>query len=68
MQAIDFYCRNCKKFLHVSCELTGDDNAPVMNGIIIKCNTHKCTKVVTLNNFTEGQIKSKANAQGKCYL
>ena len=68
MQAIDFYCKNCKKSLRISYELTGDDMAPAMNGIVIKCHTHKCTRVVTLKNFTEGQIKSRANAQGKCYL
>ena len=68
LQAIDFYCKKCRKSLRISYVLTGDDNAPAMNGIIIKCHTHKCTRVVTLKNFTEGQIKSRADAQGKCYL
>ena len=68
LQAIDFYCKKCKKSMRISYALTGDDNAPAMNGIIIKCHTHKCTRVVTLKNFTEGQIKSRADAQGKCYL
>ena len=68
LQAIDFYCKKCRKSLRISYALTGDDNAPAMNGIIIKCHTHKCTRVVTLKNFTEGQIKSRADAQGKCYL
>ena len=68
LQAIDFYCKKCKKSMRISYVLTGDDNAPAMNGIIIKCHTHKCTRVVTLKNFTEGQIKSRADAQGKCYL
>ena len=68
LQAIDFYCKKCKKSMRISYALTGDDNASAMNGIIIKCHTHKCTRVVTLKNFTEGQIKSRADAQGKCYL
>ncbi|SCH35456.1 Uncharacterised protein [uncultured Clostridium sp.] len=39
-----------------------------MNGIMIKCHTHKCTRVVTLKNFTEGQIVERTDALGKCYL
>lgn len=68
LQAIDFYCKKCKKSMRISYALTGDDNAPAMNGIIIKCHTHKCTRVVTLKNFTEGQIKERMDALGKCYL
>ncbi len=68
LQAIDFYCKKCRKSLRISYALTGDDNAPAVNGIMIKCHTHKCTRVVTLKNFTEGQIRSRADAQGKCYL
>ena len=68
MQAIDFYCKKCKKSMRISYALTGDDNAPAMNGIIIKCHTHKCTRVVTLKSFTEGQIKERTDALGKCYL
>ena len=47
---------------------TGDRTAPAMNGIMIKCHTHKCTRVVTLKNFTEGQILERTDALGKCYL
>ena len=68
LQAIDFYCKKCKKSMRISYALTGDDNTPAMNGIIIKCHTHKCTRVVTLKNFTEGQIKERTDALGKCYL
>ena len=39
-----------------------------MHGIMIKCHTHKCTRVVTLKNFTEGQIVERTDALGKCYL
>lgn len=68
MQVIDFYCKKCRKSMRISCALTGDDKAPVMNGIIIKCHTRKCTRVVTLKNFTEGQIKEKTDIDGKYYL
>ena len=68
MQAIDFYCKKCRKSMRISYALIGDRTAPVMNGIMIKCHTHKCTRVVTLKNFTEGQIVERTDALGKCYL
>lgn len=68
LQAIDFYCKKCKKSMRISYALTGGKEAPAMNGIMIKCHTHKCTRVVTLKNFTEGQILERTDALGKCYL
>ena len=61
MQAIDFYCKKCRKSMRISYALTGDKDAPVMNGIMIKCHTH-------LKNFKEGQIIKRTDALGKCYL
>ena len=68
MQEIDFYCRKCRKSLKMTYCLCGDDNAPAMRGIMIRCHTKKCTRVVTLKNFTEGQIKERTDSLGKCYL
>ena len=68
LQAIDFYCKKCRKSMRISYALTGDEDTPAMNGIMIKCHTNKCTRVVTLKNFTEGQIKERTDALGKCYL
>ena len=68
MQEIDFYCRKCRKSLKMTYCLCGDDNAPAMRGIMIRCHTRKCTRVVTLKNFTEGQIKERTDSLGKCYL
>ncbi len=68
MQAIEFYCKKCRKSMRISYALTGDRMAPAMNGIMIKCHTHKCTRVVTLRNFTEGQIVESMDAHGNCYL
>ena len=67
-RGIDFYCKKCRKSMRISYALTGDRTAPAMNGIMIKCHTHKCTRVVTLKNFTEGQIVERTDALGKCYL
>lgn len=65
---IKFFCKKCKKSMRISYFVSGDDMAPAMNGIMIKCNTRKCNRVVTLKNFTEGKIKEGADASGKHYL
>lgn len=68
MQEIDFYCSKCKKSMRMSYSLSGNDDAPALNGMTIKCHTNKCTRVVQLMNFTEKQIRMKADAFGKYYL
>ena len=68
MDKIDFYCRKCRKSLKMSYEISGNEDAPAMNGIMIRCHTNKCTRVVTLKNFTEGQIIARTDSCGKCYL
>ena len=68
MQEIEFFCRKCKKSMKMTYSLCGENSAPVMHGIMIRCHTRKCTRVVTLRNFTEGQIKTRTDALGKCYL
>ena len=65
LQAIDFYCKKCRKSKRIPYALTGDRMAPAMNGIMIKCHTHKFTRVVTIKNFTEGQIVERTDALGK---
>ena len=52
----------------MSYEISGNDDAAAMNGIMIRCHTNKCTRVVTLKNFTEGQIIARTDSCGKCYL
>ena len=68
MQAIDFYCKKCRKSMRISYALTGDRTAPAMNGIMIKCHTHKCTRVVTLKNFTEGQIVERTDSRTSSFV
>ena len=68
MQEINFFCKKCKKSLKMSYKLSGNDNTPALNGIMVRCHTNKCTRVVTLKNFTEGQIKERTDSFGKCYL
>lgn len=68
MQAIEFYCRKCRKTMKMAYTLTGEEESPVMTGMMIRCQTHKCTRVVALKRFTEGQLKTMCCAPGKCYL
>ena len=68
MQTIDFYCRKCRKSMKMSYSLCGDDDASALSGIMIRCHTRKCTRVVTFRSFKEGQIRRGADASGKYYL
>ncbi len=68
MQKIDFYCRKCKKSLKLTYVLSWDKDIPVLSGMIIRCHTNKCTRVMTLKNYTEDKIRAQANDVGKCYI
>lgn len=68
MQEVEFYCKKCRKSMKMAYTLIGDKDAPAMNGINIRCHTHKCTRVVTLKNFTEEKIVLRAGSTGRCYL
>lgn len=68
MQQIDFYCRKCKKSMKMAYVLTGNASAPVMPGMIIRCHTHKCTRVASLRNYTEGKVITQIDAFGKFYI
>lgn len=67
-EVIDFYCKKCGKSLKISYIPKADENAPIMNGISIRCHTHKCTRVMTLKNFTIDQLLKRTDARGRCYL
>lgn len=68
MQEIEFYCKVCKKSMKMYYTLTGDVNASVLNGVVIRCHTHKCIRAVTLKHFTEEDILKRTDANGKCFL
>ena len=42
MQQVDLYCKKCKKSMKMSYMVSGDKDAPVLTGIIIRCHTIKC--------------------------
>ena len=68
MQEIILYCRKCRKSMRIGYAPCGNDDAPAMNGIVIRCNTRKCKRAVILKNYTEGRIKAGADSMGRCYL
>lgn len=68
MQQIDFYCKSCKKTMKMSYGLTGDSNAPVLPGMIIRCHTNKCTRITILKKYTEGMIIAYSTKEGKFFI
>jgi hypothetical protein len=58
LQEINFYCKNCKKSLHMTYILTGDGSAPVLPNVVIKC-TH-CKRALQLKKYTEKKLLEHA--------
>lgn len=65
IKTIEFYCNKCKRTFRAFHIITGNENAPVMLNFAMKC--HHCNRVVTLKNYTEGQVVEKTK-QSKFYL
>ncbi len=53
-RVVDFYCKRCRKSLHISYELTGDPLSPVLSNITLKCRC--CTRTMVLKKFMEQHI------------
>lgn len=62
---IEFYCKYCRKSLHVAYETTGDKDAKVLQGIVMTCgNCHnKHPRAMSLHNMTGGDILEKTVGQ-----
>jgi len=45
---------------------TGDSEAIVMNGVVLKCK--RCKKASVLKNYTEGKILARTDKEHKCYI
>lgn len=58
MQEIIFHCKNCKKSLHMSYILTGDEGTPVLPSVSIKCTC--CKRVLQLKKYTEKKLVEHA--------
>ena len=65
---IDFYCKKCRKSMKMTYTISGNDEAPVLQGIMIRCHTNKCTRVMVLKKYTEGMIIALADKEGKVFI
>lgn len=65
VQEIAFYCKRCKKSLHIDYQITGNDDAPVIPNIIIKCSC--CKRAMYLKKYTEKLLLENAD-KGRYYI
>lgn len=65
MHQIDLYCRKCKKSLRMSYIITGNEDAYVLENIVVKC--HRCKRALVLKKYTEAML-IKNSVDGKVYL
>ncbi len=68
LKQIEFYCKKCRKSMKMAYIITGDDVAPVLPGMIIRCHTNRCTRVMVLKKYTEGMLIAHADKEGKVYI
>ncbi len=48
--------------------ISGNADAIVLPGMIIRCHTNKCTRVMILKKYTEGMLILRANKEGKVFI
>ncbi len=68
IKQIDFFCKKCHKSMKMSYAVTGNTDDIVLNGMMMRCHTNKCTRVVTFKKYTEGMIVANADKDGKFYV
>ena len=68
IKQIEFYCKKCRKSMKMAYFVTGDDDAPVLPGMIIRCHTNRCTRVMVLKKYTEGMLIARADKEGKVFI
>ena len=66
-EEIYFFCKKCRKSLGVTYTLTGDDNAPVLPNMMIKCGRNHCKRVMFLKRYTENKLIKNATGD-KFYM
>lgn len=65
MQEITFYCKRCKKSTGITYRITGNDTAPVLANIDIKC--FHCKRVMYLKKYTEKMLVENS-VGGRFYI
>ena len=68
IKQLDFYCKNCRKSMKMSYSISGDDEVSVLPGMIIRCHTNKCTRVMILKKYTERMLILQANKESKVFI
>ena len=57
-----------QKSMKMAYSVTADDDAPVLPGMIIKCHTNRCTRVMVLKKYTEGMLIARVDKEGKVFI
>ena len=68
LKQIKYYCKKCRKSMKMAYLLTGNDDEPALTGMIIRCHTNRCTRVMVLKKYTEGMLIARADNEGKVYI
>ena len=68
LKQIEFYCKKCRKSMKMAYLFTGDNDAPVLPGMIIRCHTNRCTRVMVLKKYTEGMLIARSDKEGKVFI
>ena len=68
LKEIEVCGRECRKSMKMAYLLTGNDDEPVLTGMIIRCHTNRCTRVMVLKKYTEGMLIARADNEGKVYI
>lgn len=66
MKKINLYYKKCKCSMRVSYTLSGNLEQPVLSRITMKC--HRCKRVITLKNYTEGKMIARTDDRDKLFI
>ncbi len=59
--AIELYCRRCRKSMHITYAFSGDEEAPVLPNVTIKC-VH-CKRVMEFKKYREKDLMKYAGKE-----
>ena len=64
-EKVELYCKRCKSSLHIFYRLSGTPEREVLPGIEMKC--PKCSRIMTMKQFTERDLLSRIQKTGKVF-
>ena len=68
LKQIEFYCKKCRKSMKMAYLLTGNDDEPVLTGMIIRCHTNSCSRVLVQKKYSVGMLIARADIDWKVYI